>query len=159
MTDTDQHCDSKLLQRYRDKVLDADTAKKFERHLRSCEACKMEIKQLDRLQTEARRMIAEGRSRMDRSAVSAAVLNAIQRKRPPALLDPSWWFRPPKILFASATAVAAAFLFLYLGPAINPVPDEPSAIVRSFRAETESVMIWETPESNQTIIWFQEKSG
>ena len=77
MTETNQHCDSTLLQRYRDRDLDPAAAKSFEQHLRSCKQCERELQELDRLTEEARRMVAKGSSRMDRYAVSSAVMRAV----------------------------------------------------------------------------------
>ena len=61
----------------------------------------------------------------------------------------------PKRLFA-LTAATGLLLFVLAFFFEAETPSGPSAIVTSFQGEYSSVMIMETPETRNTIIWFDE---
>jgi anti-sigma factor RsiW len=153
-----RQCNASLLHRFLDNDLEPEAEKTLEQHLLVCGPCKAEIERMRMFREQTRHMIAAKQSATDQAALSESIMAAVHRKRRPALSDPSWWFRPPRIIFASATAVMAMLVLFYTGPFYESPLDEPSAIVHSFRAETASVMIWETPKNHQTIIWFDEKT-
>lgn len=68
---------------------------------------------------------------------------------------PNFQFPNFKFLIPAAAMVAIFFiLFSLTGPSVSV--SGPSAIVKSFSGDTSSVIILETPESRQTIIWFNE---
>jgi hypothetical protein len=71
-----------------------------------------------------------------------------------------WWiqlraFLVSKRCLVPATALALAFLFFVLLQPPASVSG-PSAIISSFQGDVASVMILETPESHQTILWISE---
>jgi hypothetical protein len=57
---------------------------------------------------------------------------------------------------AGAAALVLALLLVTLPPPAQLA--EPSAIVNSFSGDVASVIIVETPESHQTIIWYTERA-
>jgi hypothetical protein len=73
-----------------------------------------------------------------------------------------WWSRIPNLLtprrmLFPATAVAALLVVLILYfPGSRSINGGPSALVSYLGGETASVMIFETPNTRHTIIWFEE---
>ena len=55
-------------------------------------------------------------------------------------------------------AIAAAATLVFFIALFSPAPShsEPSAYVQSLRGDTVSVMILETPQTRQTVLWFKE---
>ena len=58
----------------------------------------------------------------------------------------------------SAAAAVALLVFLIYNPFQPALSSGPSAIIDSFTGQVKSVMILETPQNRQTVIWYSEES-
>jgi hypothetical protein len=68
-------------------------------------------------------------------------------------------FKPARLFLPVAVTVLAAAIYIIPRPfKIAPDSQAPSAIINSFTGSVTSVMLFETPNTHQTIIWFKEDS-
>jgi hypothetical protein len=148
-------CDQGLLNRFFDKELGPGEYAPMMEHLETCPACERALRENQALSNHLRAGLDEALFRADLTRVEEKVLALIGRKETP------WRTRFREILvskrfFVPATATVAAlvlFLALFRHPGSMPGP---SAIVSSVEGDVASVMILETPESHQTIVWITE---
>jgi hypothetical protein len=148
-------CDQGLLNRFFDEELGPGEHAHITEHLKACQACQRVLRENQALSDHLRGVLDEELSHADLERVQENVLAHIRRKEIP------WRTRLRDLLvskrfFVPATAtVAILVLFLTLFRHPSSVPG-PSAIVSSVEGDVASVMILETPESHQTIVWISE---
>ena len=150
-------CDPILLGRYMDGEFGPDEQDSVLLHLKDCPSCQEELRQNEALSTLFRNSLDEQFSQIDFSGLEKNVLAQVRKKRTPWWINLNDLFFSKKLLVPAAAMAAMVVLFFSLArqPVLSPVP---SAIVKSLRGEMSSVIILETPKTNQTIIWFNETS-
>ena len=150
MDRADDRCDPILMERYFDHELNPEDRARAEAHLTICPACRRLLEK-NRLVAEIFRsdpaaVLTEG----EKAALEVQVLARASRH--------SWdvwdWLKAKRLVpLAAATALLVAVFSYLLEPA---PPSGPSAIVNSFQGDVSSVVILETPDNHNTIIWFVE---
>lgn len=153
MDKPDSVCDEQLIYRYYDKDTDADENRRVEAHLLVCKQCR---KQLELLQSGsdalAERIEDETRA-ADFFTLEKNVIHTIRDKNSSYF---SWKELLFKKIYVPVTVAAAITLLISFYYFQMPIYSPPSAIINSFTGEFSSVMIFETPETKQTILWINE---
>ena len=156
MVEDNKKCNAEMINRYIDGETSPPETKWIDRHLQSCPGCRQSVQQHRELAQRLHREVSAAREaldidRLEQQIVSAARMRAGQRSRLRETLF-SWKLMLP----VAATAALALYFFTSLLPA--PAPTGPSAVINSFTGRVSSVMILETPQSRQTVIWFSEEA-
>ena len=153
-TDEAIHCDDVLLNRYYDGDLDADQTRRFETHLDECRRCRQRLSAMAAIAERLRMRIQDTTEAQDYTALEKEALTTALRDRRSAK---GLSRMPTSLKFAiPATVVAGVLLFFgYFHNFSNSSP-APSAIINSFTGSMSSVMIFETPKTRQTILWYNE---
>lgn len=149
-------CDDALLIRYLDGDLGPDEKKGMEDHLQRCETCRRQLAFFSDFSQDLREHVQRETDGVDFSPLEKEVIHKAlyqhRLKRGPSRFIASLKFAVP------AAAVACLLLFFtYTRFMVDPVPAQPSAIINSFTGSMTSVMIFETPETRQTILWYHEE--
>jgi len=149
-------CDDALLIRYLDGDLGSDEEKRMEDHLLGCETCRRQLVFFADFSQDFREHVQRETDGVDFSPLEKEVIHKAlyQRrlKRGPSNFIASLRFVVP--------AVAVACLLLFFGYTrfmVDQGTTPPSAIINSFTGSMTSVMIFETPETRQTILWYHEE--
>lgn len=154
-TPLESPCDGLLLSRYQDGQLDAEEKARAEVHLGACAACRKEIELLSFFSRECRHRIDMATDAVDFSEIEKSVIvKALRQNRSPM---GSTWFSVLKVLVPAAV-LAGILLFVGYWQFKEPSVTAPSAIINSFTGSTSSVMIFETPNTHQTILWYNEST-
>ncbi len=151
------NCDPSLLSLFFDQELPPAEHERVIVHLKDCPACRKELRDIRAVSSMFRAGLENNTLQAGLLNIERSVIDRIKRKKEP------WWNRFSNILtsrkFVIYAAGAAAMLVISVsGIRHSAIEAGPSAIVDSFTGETSSVMIMETPESQHTIIWFNEDS-
>lgn len=149
-------CDDALLVRYLDGDLDPDEKKGMEDHLQHCESCRRQVNFYLDFSQDFQTYVQRETEQVDFTPLEKEVINKAlyQRryKRSPSNVTASLKFVVP----AAITACLLLF-FAYSRFGVDHGPAQPSAIINSFTGSMTSVMIFETPETRQTILWYHEE--
>jgi anti-sigma factor RsiW len=155
MIDTKSNlCDDALLYGYMDGQLDSEEDSRVSAHLESCEECRNQLAALSVFSKKFRERVRQTTDSVDFTALEKTVLNKALRERHSR--------KPFSNPFASlkyiipATVTAGLLLFFGYSQYMSPPQTAPSAIINSFTGSMSSVMIFETPETRQTILWYKE---
>jgi len=154
MKKDDITCDAALIGRFFDSELGLDEDAQVGRHLKNCPSCQKELRENEAISALFKAGLDDQLSQIDLSDLEPRVLELIQRNGVP------WWMRlrnmfVSKRFLVPATAIAIILLFFSLTR--HPVTlSKPSAIIDSFTGEISSLIIFETPKSHQTILWFSD---
>lgn len=156
MTDKSNSCNPEEISRYLDgESLPADTHR-IEEHLRICPECRREITRLRKTGGILRQTVETASKEVDFQRLEQQILVATRQHRPQRvrLLERllSW-----RVALPAAAAAALLVLFFY-NPFQPALSSGPSAIIDSFTGQVKSVMILETPQNRQTVIWYSEES-
>ena len=147
-------CDDVLLSRYMDGDLDAGAVDQIKAHLASCRQCRSQLAAMAALSTDIRDRILHASNTVDFVALEKQVLNkALHQRRDRGGF--SGFMASLKIVIPAAVT-ASLLLFLAYTHYVVPKASAPSAIINSFTGSMSSVMIFETPETRQTILWYTE---
>lgn len=160
MTENNIKCDQNLVDLIYDQELDQELDERevvrLKEHLETCPPCRQALKENQALSKVFKAGFANVVSRTSLENIEDRVMDKIQSRNLP------WWSRIPNLLTPKrmlfpATAVAALLVvaILYF-PGSRSINGGPSALVSSLGGETASVMIFETPNTRHTIIWFEE---
>jgi anti-sigma factor RsiW len=147
-------CDETLLNRYLDDDLDPRQRQRMADHLHGCRHCQ---EQLDRMRSFSRDLnarIETASARVDFTALEKQVLNEALRTRH-RRNGPSRFMAALKYTVPAAATAGLLLFFAYTRFWVQPTP-APSAIINSFTGSMSSVMIFETPETRQTVLWYNE---
>lgn len=149
-------CDDALLVRYLDGDVSPDEEKRMEDHLRRCGACRRQLAFFSDFSQDFKKYVQGETEQIDFTPLEKEVIHKAlfqhRLKRGPARFIASLRFVLP------AVAVACLLLFFtYSRFAVDHGPAQPSAIINSFTGSMTSVMIFETPETRQTILWYHEE--
>lgn len=149
-------CDPAMISRFFDHELDQKEYDQVARHIETCPLCQMTLDELKLISGMANETIRENWSEAAKGSVEEKVLESIKKIKAP------WWIKArdlilsKKILIPLTTGVA---LILFLSVFFrSPNQTGPSAIVNSLSGNMSSVIIMETPQTHQTILWFKENS-
>jgi hypothetical protein len=125
-------------------------------HLKDCKACRQKAATIVAFTRAFRRRVQDAADTIDFVALEKQVIqNTLPRYVPRSvftnILD--------AVKYLAPTTLLAAFLlfFIYTHYIDKPEP-VPSAIINSFSGAVSSVMIFETPGTRETILWYTEKT-
>ena len=149
-------CDEELIGRYLDGETSQEEYDRISRHLKDCLSCQKTLRDHQDISTVFKEVLQREASQADFAELETRILDQIRQK------EGAWWKRISRPVFSArllvpASAMAALILFF----AITRGPETiagPSAVIEAFSGEVSSVMIIETPESRQTILWYKEAS-
>jgi anti-sigma factor RsiW len=149
-------CDPERLSRYHDDELTFQDREQVEAHLETCPVCRSMLADFNRLSHMTREHADRSLAAFDSEALTQGVLTRMPRS-PRAPVNWRSWFKPSRLFLPVAVTVLA--LAIYIIP--RPFRSEstgapPSAIINSFTGAVTSVMLFETPNTHQTIIWISE---
>ncbi|MDY6839879.1 MAG: zf-HC2 domain-containing protein [Thermodesulfobacteriota bacterium] len=148
-------CDEELLNCLFDQELGPQESVHIREHVRHCPSCKKSLHNNQALSVAFIAGLNQKLSGADLAHIEENIIAVIRAERIrswTALRDLFF----SKRFFVPATAMAAMLVFFTLWKPPGPVSG-PSAIVSSFEGDVSSVMILETPESHQTILWINER--
>ena len=147
-------CDEILLDRYRDGDLDAGQKRRMEDHLEGCRQCRRQVADMAAFSQDLRDRVRQAADSVDFMALEKQVLHKALRQH--RFRDGFSRFTASLKYTIPAALTAGMLLFLaYSHYVAQPAP-LPSAIINSFTGSMSSVMIFETPETRQTILWYTE---
>lgn len=156
MTEDNIKCDQNLVDLLYDQELDESEEVRLKEHLETCPSCRQALKENQALSNVFKAGVANAVSRTSLENIEDRVMDKIQRRNLP------WWrsipdLLTPKRILLPATALAALLVVsIFYFPGARSRNGGPSALVNSLGGETASVMIFETPNTHHTIIWFEE---
>jgi anti-sigma factor RsiW len=149
------NCDPELLSRFFDGETGPGEKDFVLEHLKTCEHCQRELKRNAQLTKGYQEKLHRDLSGIHAAALEGKILERVRKNRFPfwpGILDLFTSMR-----FLVPAAVTIGVVFFVLTTLKGPSPDSPpSAIINSFTGEVSSVMILETPQTHQTIIWINE---
>jgi anti-sigma factor RsiW len=147
-------CDEVLLDRYLDGDLDADEKARMKVHLERCRQCRRQVAALATFSQDFRDHVQRVTESVDYMALEKEVLNkALRQHRSRGSF--SSFSASLKYTIPAAVTAGLLLIFAYSHFMVQPAP-QPSAIINSFTGSMSSVMIFETPETRQTILWYTE---
>jgi len=149
-------CDLSLISRLHDDELFGVDLEHTKRHIQSCPYCSRALHDMERVSGHVKRHIEKNSPLTEDGSVEYYVLDEIRNNNSP------WWIGlkdlilSKKIMIPATAMVAFALIFVILiQPSFN---GGPSAIVSSVSGEVSSIIIMETPDTHQTILWFDENT-
>ncbi|MCB2147106.1 MAG: zf-HC2 domain-containing protein [Deltaproteobacteria bacterium] len=149
-------CDEILIVRYLDGDLEAGEKERMETHIEACRQCRRQVVALRAFSQDLRLRVHHATDSVDFVALEKQVLNKALRQYRSRGGFPRFIASLKYILPATVTAGVLLF-FVYSNFVARPAPvPVPSAIINSFTGSMSSVMIFETPETRQTILWYNE---
>ena len=147
-------CDDDLLIRSLDDDLDAAEKERLAAHLETCRPCRQQLARLTGFSRDLVRRVDLAAEAVDFTALEKDVLTKALRPRR-STNGGAGWFRALKFGIPAAVTAGLLLFFGYGQFMVNSGPP-PSAIINSFTGSMSSVMIFETPETSQTILWYTE---
>ena len=149
-------CNFSLISRFHDDELFGEELEYTKRHIQACPSCSKALHDMERISGQVTRYIKKNSSLTEDRSVEYYVLEEVRKN------NSTWWIRLKDLIFSKkimipVTAMAAFTLFFVtlIQPSFNRGP---SAIVSSVSGEVSSIVILETPDTNQTILWFDENT-
>ncbi len=160
MTEDKIKCDQNLVDLLYDQELDQELDERevvrLKEHLETCPSCRQAMKENQALSKVFNAGFANVVLNTSLENIEDRVMDKIQSRSLP------WWRKipdllTPKRMLLPATALTALLVVAILYyPGSRSLNDGPSALVSSLGGETASVMVFETPNTRHTIIWFEE---
>ncbi|WP_372678535.1 anti-sigma factor [Desulfosarcina sp.] len=149
-------CDESMLDRYLDGDLDNAEIAQVETHVAGCRRCHGQVAALRAFSHHLRDRVHQAADSVDFVALEKEVLNQAL-KRYPSRGGRSMFIASLKYTIP-ATVMAGLVLFFAFSHTVLKPPPVPSAIINSFTGSMSSVMIFETPKTRQTILWYTEET-
>ncbi len=151
-----KECDPILLCHYFDRELGPEDKEKVDEHLKTCPSCQKALQDHQLISAHFKADLKAKLSKTNLDLLEKSVLNRVQDRRV------FWWTKISDLLFLKrvyipTTAVAAALVIFFTVLYYPASPSGPSAIVTSLTGQSSSVMIFETLNTQQTILWFKEE--
>ena len=147
-------CDEALVDRYLDGDLAAEEKARMTAHLECCPECRRQVAAMTAFSKGLRDRVELAVESVDFVALEKDVLTkALRQHRSRGGF--STFVASLKYTIPAAVTVCLLLFFAYPAFMNNPAP-VPSAIINSFTGSVSSVMIFETPETRQTILWYNE---
>jgi anti-sigma factor RsiW len=156
---TDQYssaCDGDLLDRYLDGDLGAEEKAGMAAHLDGCPKCRRQAAAMNAFTRGLRDRVEQAADSVDFMGLEKQVLTKALRQHRSRGGFPTFMASLKYIIPAAVTA--CLLLFFAFPDFISKSAPVPSAIINSFTGSVSSVMIFETPETRQTILWYNEDS-
>ena len=151
------YCDDDLLVRSLDNDLDAAEKERLASHLETCSQCRQQLAALNNFSNDLRNRVDLAADAIDFTAMEKDVLTkALRQHRTDN--GGSGFFKALKYGIPIAATACLLLFFGYNRFMVNSAP-APSAIINSFTGSMSSVMIFETPETRQTILWYNEDTN
>jgi hypothetical protein len=151
-----KECNPILISRFLDSELEPEEYDRVKAHLLDCPNCMKSLEEFKNISLKTKAAIQKGLPHFDKKFIESGVINDI-KKRKIAL-----WRRVLEVLLSKKGLIPltalASLCIVSLMVFKSPGPPGPSAIVQSVSGDITSIMIMETPNSRQTILWFNEKS-
>ena len=149
-------CVDALLIRYLDGDLDPDEKKGMEDHLQRCETCRQQLTFFSDFSQDFRDHVQRETDGVDFSPLEKEVIHkALYQHR--LKRGPSNFLASLRFVVPAVVVVCLLLFFGYTRFMVDQGPAPPSAIINSFTGSMTSVMIFETPETRQTILWYHEE--
>lgn len=144
-----------MLCHYYDRELGPGDKKKVDEHLQTCLSCQKALQDHQFISSHFRTDLKAKLPNTNLELLEKRVLNRIKDRQGLG------WGRISHLLFLKrfyipATAIAAALVIFFSFMFYPASPSGPSAIVTSLTGQVSSVMIFETLNTQQTILWFKE---
>jgi anti-sigma factor RsiW len=156
MTNPDLHaCDEILLNRYLDKDFDEVGKARMQAHMGCCQQCRRQVAAMRALSDDLRDQVKHVCDGVDFLTLEKQVVYKARRKGHSRGAF-SAFMASFKYTLPATVAVGIVLFFVYTHFVPKPAP-LPSAIIHSFTGSVSSVMIFETPETRQTILWYNEE--
>jgi len=149
-------CNGQLLSQFVDGELTDAEQQWIAHHLTHCRDCRVELNRIRLLANKYQSIMDTSRFQKDLAGLEGRVMSRI--KRPKAWRDVVWDFFKAKQVLIPVSAVGTILAIFVTVQMFFTTPTGPSAIVTSMTGDVSSVMIIETPQSRQTIIWITEDS-
>jgi anti-sigma factor RsiW len=160
MTTSCSRYSEKQISRFIDGALSRQECEQIRQHLDSCSACRDLAAQFRKTEKIFEELVEPPGTVIDPERLYQSMQHSVEKSagsRAGGLFGPRFSrFVPFRPLLA---VVSAAVLLMIGGIALmtNGVSaDSPSAIVTSIDTEYTAVMIFETPDTHHTIIWYSE---
>ena len=155
MKSNNSACNPILLNLLYDGELSPEEDARVRDHVKNCETCRKEIEKNESISHHFKERLNRELSLVNQDALERIIVDRVREKKEPSRAGFGNIFSPMRFLVPAAAVAAVAFFFFFTtqGPAPNSTP---SAIINSFTGDVSSVMILETPETHQTIIWINE---
>lgn len=156
MTMQPKRCDPALLNRFFDQELAPGEDALVKEHVMDCATCQRVVRENERLSRIFTASLDQEVSDAHLEEVEERILKPIRRVNTPWMVKLGDLLVSRRFYMPVTAAAAAIVLVVLLIGHPGPEPG-PSAIVSSFEGDVASVMILETPESHQTILWISER--
>lgn len=149
-------CDEIRLNLYLDGSLGANEMAWMDAHLKDCPSCRRQAALLSGFAENFRRRVQQATDAVDLVALEKQVLTKtlLRHRSPNSFAHFLTWMK--YIIPISLTAGLLVY-FVHTTYIVKSSP-VPSAIINSFTGSVSSVMIFETPETRQTILWYHEET-
>lgn len=149
-------CDDVRLNLYLDGELGENESDWMVAHLKDCMACRKKATTIVAFTRAFRRRVQDAAGTIDFVALEKQVLQKTLPRHLPRNVFTNF-LDAIKSLLPAALLAAFLLFFIYTHYIDKPEP-VPSAIINSFSGAVSSVMIFETPGSRETILWYTEKT-
>jgi hypothetical protein len=147
-------CNEELLDRYLDDDLNAAEKELMQAHLENCLTCRRHLETLKAFSRDFCDHVRHVSDSVDFVALEKRVVtSALHRHRHRSRF--AVFAESLKYIVPVAVTAGLLIFFAYSTYLAKPAP-APSALINSFTGPVSSVMIFETPETRQTILWYQE---
>lgn len=146
-------CESELISRYLDNELDGEELKRVETHIEGCDSCRVRLLDYDKVSAGLDTPLYH-QSDVEAEEFEDRLIKSINRKKDSGFRDWKDYLFHKRVLVPVGLAASAALMFFTVFNDQDTAG--PSAIISSLSGSGSSVMIMETPETRQTILWFNE---
>jgi len=161
-----------MLSQFADGEVKPDEAEQIRQHLSDCPDCRKAVNDNLLLSSHFENYIKLNTSAIHPSIFETNVLSSIRHKNEIVRDKVKHFVFYKKILIPATAMASVLFLLFYFSyrftyrdsdgpvrrfPVQTSAVTAPSAIVDSFSGETTAVIIMETPNSRETILWYNEK--
>jgi hypothetical protein len=152
----DKTCDEVRLSLYLDGELGENETGWMDAHLKDCAVCHQKAATTVAFAQAFRRRVKAAADTIDFVALEKQVIKRTLPRYVPrsALVS---FLDAMKIGIPALLVAGGLLFFIYTQYIANPEP-EPSAIIHSFTGSVSSVMVFETAETRDTILWYQTET-
>jgi hypothetical protein len=152
-------CQYKRIQEYFDGELSSFESDRLKNHLKSCTTCKKWLEEMEFVSRMYKTRITEFSEASGGFFEEARLIGGINRKRRYSFFSGTGLVFKKRFIIPIAAAAIALFVFFVPMGKMGKETAVPSAIVSYFSGNVKDVVIMETPETRQTIIWYQENGN
>jgi hypothetical protein len=143
-----------LIERFCDGEMDAETQAEIQMHVESCFACQKIMREHWMIGAMAKEALSQNLTHSERLRVKRRVMDRIRSEAGEG--QGIRQYAALKKLLIPAAAVASLFFFSIIFYQPDERPAGPSATIESITGNISSVMIMETPEERETVLWYSE---